>query len=70
MITVTFPDGRVETHLIDTVSLDLGTGAAELATRSVYVPATLEAMAPMPSCNAAASTRRRQLEQLAGARRA
>jgi uncharacterized protein DUF5047 len=40
-IRVDFPDGRVEEHLVDAVTTDLGTGAQQLVTRT-HVPPSAE----------------------------
>jgi hypothetical protein len=47
VVRVVFPDGRVELHVIDTVKLDLGTGAQDLATRSVFQGGDLDAVVPL-----------------------
>jgi Domain of unknown function (DUF5047) len=49
VIRVTFPDGRVELHVVDTVRLDLGTGPQELSTRSIYTGGALEMAVPIVS---------------------
>jgi hypothetical protein len=37
-ITVVFPDGRQETHLIDAVTIDLATSAQQIVTRTQFAP--------------------------------
>jgi hypothetical protein len=37
-ITVAFPDGRTERHLIDAVTIDLGTAAQSIVTRTQFAP--------------------------------
>jgi hypothetical protein len=46
-IEVRFPDGRDEQHLIDAVTIDLGTGAQRIVTRSQFAP-TLGALDVAP----------------------
>jgi Domain of unknown function (DUF5047) len=53
-ITVDFPDGRSERHLIDAVTVDLATGAQAIVTRTQFSPA--QAM-PLPAPVAAAGVR-------------
>jgi hypothetical protein len=38
-ITVRLPDGRQERHLIDAVTIDLGAGAQQILTRTLFAPA-------------------------------
>jgi uncharacterized protein DUF5047 len=45
IIAVVFPDGRTEEHLIDSVTVDLATGAQAIGTRSRFVPGSLTALA-------------------------
>lgn len=45
VIRVVFPDGRVEQHLIDSVSVDLATGAQAIGTRSRFLPTPVLAAA-------------------------
>lgn len=45
-ITVSFPDGRDEQHLIDAVTIDLGTSAQRIATRSQAAPTADPTAAP------------------------
>jgi hypothetical protein len=47
-IAVVFDDGRNEKHVCDVVRIDLKTGPLELATRSVFRPAALDAFAATP----------------------
>lgn len=44
-ISVVFPDGRDELHLIDSVTCDLGTGAQSIQTRSREVPGAASLLA-------------------------
>jgi len=37
-ISVVFPDGRVETHLVDAVTIDLATAAQSIVTRTQFAP--------------------------------
>jgi hypothetical protein len=37
-ITVNFPDGRVETHLIDATTIDLSTAPQQITTRTLFAP--------------------------------
>lgn len=47
-IEVVFPDGRDETHLIDAVTIDLGTDAQHIVTRTQASPVTAPALDPVP----------------------
>jgi len=47
VVRVLFPDGRIETHVIDSVRLDLGTGPEELTTRSLYTGGAVAAVVPL-----------------------
>lgn len=42
-IQVVFPDGRDEHHLVDAVTVDLGTGAQQITTRSSTLPTVIAA---------------------------
>jgi len=41
-ISVVFPDGRTETHLIDAVTIDLATASQSIVTRTQFAPATAQ----------------------------
>ena len=47
-IQVVFPDGRDERHIVDVARIDLSTGPLDLSTRSIYRPASAEAMSLAP----------------------
>ena len=41
-IQVVFPDGRSETHLIDSTTIDLATAAQQITTRTLFAPTLVE----------------------------